>query len=265
MQQPKYTTNQRAISQWQAFLSLELEKVNQGASHYRPHRVNNQKRTNTLKTRWAQMSKEEKHALTAERVAELEQRRSDRATGVRNLPLAQFADIRETVYSMFTDMQNLRDRTGVEIFAMVVRGENTAYNKPVVHYSSDRVKNFFETLCSGTLWDIACRLEACCIGGFDELVTSQSEKTLLLKAQLAGLIMAKLRTACRRGEPRRMFYSSFNEQITLKHGVILENWPIQKFDNPSSLSHLEAEVVLRALESGATRFRSLSDDEWATW
>ncbi len=184
-----------------------------------------------------------------------------------------------------------------------MRGENTAYNKPAVHFSSECVKKFFETVCTGTLWDIACRLKACCIGGIDgayskdrllydthltysEMVTSQQEKTLLLKAQLAGLIMAKLskcgliiwcewkltstgshpiENACRRGEPRRMFYSSFDEQITAKYGVIVENWPIPMFNNPSSLSHLEAEVVLRALESGTTRFRSLTDAEWATW
>ncbi|TFK89865.1 hypothetical protein K466DRAFT_485877, partial [Polyporus arcularius HHB13444] len=267
MQQPKFTGTTRAISKWQAYVSIEFEKRNNGTSYNaRLSRVSDKEANEILVEQWRNMTPEEKKAVTAERVAELEQRRENRASGVRNLPLAQFVDIRETPSSHLpSQMRNAHDRTGAEIFAVVVRGENTAYNKPAVHFSSERVKKFFETVCTGTLWDIACRLEACCIGGIDEMVTSQQEKTLLLKAQLAGLIMAKLKNACRRGEPRRMFYSSFDEQITAKHGVIMENWPIPKFDNPSSLSHLEAEVVLRALESGATRFRSLTDTEWATW
>ncbi len=62
-----------------------------------------------------------------------------------------------------------------------------------------------------------------------------------------------------------MFYPSFDDQITAKHGVVLENWPVPQFRNPSGMTHLEAEVVLRAFVSNTTRFRSMPGIEWAAW
>ncbi len=57
-----------------------------------------------LVEQWRNMTPEEKKAVMAERVVELEERRENRASGVRNLPLAQFVDIRETVDSWFSDV-----------------------------------------------------------------------------------------------------------------------------------------------------------------
>ena len=62
-----------------------------------------------------------------------------------------------------------------------------------------------------------------------------------------------------------MNYVSFDEQITAKHGIVREPWPFPHFKSPSSMSHLEAEMTLRALESGTAGFRSLSDAEWQAW
>ena len=43
-----------------------------------------------------------------------------------------------------------------------------------------------------------------------------------------------------------------------------ENWTT-KFENPSGFSHLEVEIALRAWESGTTRFRVLTGEEWRAW
>ncbi|KAI0746794.1 hypothetical protein C8Q80DRAFT_1105313, partial [Daedaleopsis nitida] len=219
----------------------------------------------TLAQRWNALMEEEKDALTAERVKELEERRKDRVEGIRNVPLSAFQDMCITFTKVYEELANLHTRTGTEILLLGVRGSLTSYNKPAIYYSNDRIRNFFETLAGSTLLHIGIRMEAFCIGGAEKMIQNQQQQTLLLKSQLAGLILSKLQAACRRGDIKKMNYAQFDAAITTKHGVIKENWLIDQFVSPSNMTHLEAKVTLRAFESGTARFRSLSDEEWRDW
>ena len=63
-----------------------------------------------------------------------------------------------------------------------------------------------------------------------------------------------------------MIYKSFDENITRKHGIIIEGWPLHVFDNPSAIgSQVELNVLLKAWQTGATRFRKMTDDEHMAW
>ena len=63
-----------------------------------------------------------------------------------------------------------------------------------------------------------------------------------------------------------MIYKNFDEHITRKHGVIVEGWPLPLFNNPSAIgSQLELGVLIRAWQTGATRFRKMSEDEFMAW
>ncbi len=62
-----------------------------------------------------------------------------------------------------------------------------------------------------------------------------------------------------------MFYVNFEEHITLKFGIVLENWPLKRFAAPGSLSRVELEVLLKAWENKTTFFRQLTDEEWSEW
>jgi hypothetical protein len=63
-----------------------------------------------------------------------------------------------------------------------------------------------------------------------------------------------------------MFYQNFDTNITAKYGVVIENWPLEKFSSPSDIgSRNEIRVLLQAWESGTTRFRKLSDEELTQW
>lgn len=62
-----------------------------------------------------------------------------------------------------------------------------------------------------------------------------------------------------------MNYVNFHGTITAKIGLVTFGWPLPGFKSPSNMTHMEAEVVLRAFESGAAGFRSLSDEEWRSW
>ena len=63
-----------------------------------------------------------------------------------------------------------------------------------------------------------------------------------------------------------MYYINFNQHITFKFGVVLENWPIQKFQPPGSFSSIPIiSLIYSAFESGTAQFCSLSDEEWQVW
>jgi hypothetical protein len=63
-----------------------------------------------------------------------------------------------------------------------------------------------------------------------------------------------------------MIYKSFDENITRKHGIIIEGWPLHVFDNPSAIgSQVELNVLLKAWQTGATWFCKMTDDEHMAW
>ena len=64
----------------------------------------------------------------------------------------------------------------------------------------------------------------------------------------------------------RMQYDRFDDLITQKYGVIIKNWPLKWFCNPSAVAtRIELEVLFNSWESGATQFQKLSPDEMRTW
>ena len=108
-------------------------------------------------------------------------------------------------------------------------------------------------------------------------------QTLDLKKKTAALIMEKLHE-CRTFlylsfKPKlssigattgttnlRMQYNRFDDLITQKYGVIIKNWPLKRFCNPSAVAtRIESEVLFNSWESGATRFQKLSRDEMRAW
>lgn len=63
-----------------------------------------------------------------------------------------------------------------------------------------------------------------------------------------------------------MIYKNFDGNITRKHGIVIEGWPLRTFGNPSTIgSQVELKVLLSAWKSGATRFRKMSVEEHMKW
>jgi hypothetical protein len=63
-----------------------------------------------------------------------------------------------------------------------------------------------------------------------------------------------------------MVYKTFDESITRKHGIVIEGWPLPKFENPSSIgSQVELKVLLNAWQSDVARFRKMSESEFQSW
>ena len=63
-----------------------------------------------------------------------------------------------------------------------------------------------------------------------------------------------------------MQYDRFDDLITQRHGIIIKNWPLKRFCNPSAVAtRIELGILLNSWESGATCFQKLSRDEMRTW
>ena len=63
-----------------------------------------------------------------------------------------------------------------------------------------------------------------------------------------------------------MQYDRFDDLITQKHGVIVKNWPLKQFCNPSAVaSRIKLDILFNSWESGATCFQKLSRDEMCAW
>lgn len=63
-----------------------------------------------------------------------------------------------------------------------------------------------------------------------------------------------------------MQYDRFDDLITRKYGVVVKNWPLKRFCNPSAVAtRIELEILFNSWESGATRFEKLSQDELRAW
>lgn len=63
-----------------------------------------------------------------------------------------------------------------------------------------------------------------------------------------------------------MIYKNFDDHITRKHGIVIEGWPLRKFENPSSVgSQIELKTLLNAWQTGATRFRKMTVADHLAW
>ena len=186
-----------------------------------------------ISAQWAEFTAEEKTALTAETLKELEERRDNRLEGTHNTQLAACHDVRVTLNKVKEEvcepfirkfymhvityrwqLDNLHARTGVAVLLMATRSDLDAFGNPVVYHSDERVQHFMESTTGATLEDTVLRLEAYCISGLEGeqsahgmstgnlryltpagVVGNQLERTLELKAKLRSLILTKLRAS----------------------------------------------------------------------
>ena len=63
-----------------------------------------------------------------------------------------------------------------------------------------------------------------------------------------------------------MTYDRFDDHITQKYSVVVKNWPLKDFCNPSSVgSRIELETLYNGWQSGVTRFEKLTEEETIAW
>ncbi|KAI0323321.1 hypothetical protein GY45DRAFT_1264799, partial [Cubamyces sp. BRFM 1775] len=268
MQYARKRSKPRKISPWNAFVSQEVKKLNEGLDGDNRQRLSPEL-VRELAARWKEMTPEEKSAAVGDGVDKLSERQEMRQHGMHNVPINAFNDIRASLDSVSQQLDFLNGRTGVDVLLIAVRRDPEQFNNPFVFYTNERIAQFLGSATGRgeTVQKFAMRLEAACIGGLDEVARSHHSEVLQLKAQVRDLIEAKLKQACTRGKIERMFYVNFDEHITMKYGIVIEGWPFpDKFIAPGKFSSIaELRVLLAAWESGTTYFRSMSNSEWREW
>lgn len=63
-----------------------------------------------------------------------------------------------------------------------------------------------------------------------------------------------------------MYYTAFAERITVRYGIILVNWLLPKFMNPSLLAtRTEAEILWNAWQTDTAHFYRMTGEEYTDW
>ncbi|KAH9924251.1 hypothetical protein B0H21DRAFT_826747 [Amylocystis lapponica] len=82
-------------------------------------------------------------------------------------------------------------------------------------------------------------MEGYCLSGVDGVISNYKRDFLDLKKKTAALILQQLNDVAT-NNIARMTYTNFDEHVTAKHGIMIKNWSLDKFCNPSAIgSHTE--------------------------
>ncbi|PIL29501.1 hypothetical protein GSI_08309 [Ganoderma sinense ZZ0214-1] len=267
MQRSTMKIKPRRISGWNAFVHKEMKELNEGQLHGNREQLHKGGHMQELSERWKAMSEEQRAAAIGDGVEELSERRENRKEGVQNVHINAFHDTRATLAKVQQELEFLAGRTGMCVLTLAVRSSLDSFNPPFIFVSEPRISQHMETITGKTVLDLAIGLEALCVSGITGLTQTHRNQLNDLKKKTSNLILEKLRAAVgSRGDIAKMYYVNFEHHVTFKFGVILECWPLQKFASPSTFSSLPiVNILYSAFESGATRFRTLSDDEWQQW
>ena len=116
------------------------------------------------------------------------------------------------------------------------------------------------------------------------VVVNSKTKLLELKKKMTTLILGKLRMSIPFISRKHLMliislieiltgatvtcmeYDRFNELITARHQIVVKNWPLEKFCNPSNIaSRIELKILHNAWQSGTTHFQKLTREEMEAW
>ncbi|KAF9789649.1 hypothetical protein BJ322DRAFT_991516, partial [Thelephora terrestris] len=253
----------RGVSRWNAFQKLELRP--DLSSEENPGVVNLTAVTKEISARWQSLSKEDRIRVTAGCVEEIKEEREAKSLGTHNVPLRAFYDARGTLQSVEKELSQLHARTGFEFFLIASRSKTTDFMKPFIYYSSDVVKGFIADSFGRSIDDFAVQMEAYVITGLKGVAMNSKNRILEIKKKTTSLILEQLRTVTG-ARITRMEYDRFDDLITEKYDVVVKNWPLKKFCNPSGVtSSIELNTLYNSWKSGATRFQRLTGEEMKEW
>ncbi|KAG2126017.1 hypothetical protein DEU56DRAFT_743179 [Suillus clintonianus] len=239
MQRARMAASSRSPSRWNAFVRREVKRMNQERPPGSPF-LKASHCVKGLAARWNGMSKDEQEKETADAMKDLEDHRESKQLALHNVPLNAFQDVRKSLELLDREIHALNARTGLEVVLLTSRSNIDHFNQPHI-FVTERAADFFDACLGSSIADVAVRFEAFCIAGVQEAAAAPTKVS-------------------------RMYYQNFDTYITAKFGIIIENWPLQKFCCLGDISsRSELAVLSLAWESNATRFRKLTDSEFNEW
>ncbi|KAJ3475258.1 hypothetical protein NLI96_g11954 [Meripilus lineatus] len=269
MQQTHTPSSSRKVSPWNAFLSANSKKVsaasNPGAN------IGGLKGapliSRELRETWNAMTHEEKMESTRDTREELEALRETKTLAPQNVAINCFHDCFLSVDLLgVNQISQVHARTGTEVLLVAVRANQDHFMSPRVFATSERVGNCFETVFKRSALDFSFKLEAFMLSGVQGVYENYRCEILTLKHKISDIILTQLQIIARPNKIWRMNYNNFATEITAKHAIVCEGWPLSTFQSPSSInSRTELDVLLNAWTTGVTSFRRLEPDEFKKW
>ncbi|KAL0567344.1 hypothetical protein V5O48_014656 [Marasmius crinis-equi] len=182
----------------------------------------------------------------------------------------KMADVAKSVDNIMTVMQGLKTHCGIEFVGLVVKNRPEPFMNPKWLATDGRIHDYLSLILRG--WDptyIGKKVEAFAVAGCDatKIFKSQKDQGEALKQNIVRLVQDGLDQTCGT-ENQLMQYERFDTTITMRYHVVVEGWPTGiPFQKPSAFGGaLEPLFRLRnAWQTGETRFRKLSDEEFQGW
>ncbi|KAG6809024.1 hypothetical protein H0H92_001929 [Tricholoma furcatifolium] len=257
LQSARLKSETRAVSRWNAFLRAESQRHKEEGVSLKAHEI-----SAAAKEKWQALSNEERLQITEPFMKDLEEHRTGVKYGRRNVSLESFSDARQSLLAMEKYMIALHARTGTEVIIMASRASSDSYLHPFATFTTDRAQDFTYNQFKLTLAEVASRFEAYVLSGVEGMVNKHMLSTIELRSKLKDLINGELEAIVGKV---RMVYSGFAEKLTMQYGVVIENWPIERFRSPSELTRAEVNILLGAWASKTTYFRKMEKEEWDKW
>ncbi|KIJ58005.1 hypothetical protein HYDPIDRAFT_56796, partial [Hydnomerulius pinastri MD-312] len=203
-----------------------------------------------LKTRTVTCTEEEEY------IAQLAEHRHVKVHGIRANNTAAARDVLVTVDRVATELENLRDRTGIYATLFVTHGHiNDSIQSTWA--STDNSADFWDDVIQKPIADIASQYEqwACTQNQSRSLFLSESVSPSLIADLMPDLITGK-------GDIP-MNYLNYDKGIVQAYGVQLINWPpTVKFANPSTIGTVvEIRRLRDTLKTGTCTWKKLSRRE----
>ncbi|KAF9789735.1 hypothetical protein BJ322DRAFT_1000888 [Thelephora terrestris] len=251
----------RRVNRWNAFQKLELKRIKEA----NPGGIKLTDVSREISDRWKSLSQDDRIAITDGCMQEIEDQCEAKDLATQNIPLRAFRDARSTMLAIEKDLCQLNSRTGLEFMLTACRSSTKDFMKPFVVYSSDVVKAFVTDSLNRLLDDLVVQMEAYVMSGLKGVVVNSKTKVLELKRRTAALILGKLQALAGTGISR-MEYDRFDELITANHNIVVRNWPIKTFCNPSNVaSQIELELLYNGWNSGTAYFEKLMPEDAKAW
>ncbi|KAI0083733.1 hypothetical protein BDY19DRAFT_858173, partial [Irpex rosettiformis] len=252
--------HERDANKWNAFLSKRVKDLNnelpEGAQRLKASELSAK-----LSLEWKAMSLEERNEVTVEAKANLLEVREMKKHAVHNTDINSFHDARATLESIQTKLQALHNRTGTESLLIAVRSSSSSFLHPRISTTSDRIDDYFQLQTKVSTAQFAGMLESYLLSGIEGAIKTYQSDLAELRQKTAKLIQDKLQFIVRPDKVGRMYYQNFDDHITERFGIVIENWPLKTFVNPGSIpTRLELKTLFHAWDSGATFFRRLNPE-----
>ncbi|KAJ3738226.1 hypothetical protein EV360DRAFT_58312 [Lentinula raphanica] len=280
-QSERLKVSTKDVGPYAAFLSAEAKRFNDAEEAEGRKRWKINQLAKKISEKWKNMSQEERIEATKDDLEALRERRENKEVGTHNVDVTSSQDstitaekLKEAVSTSqapyqptltLVKLQRLGVRTADEGLLIVTRGNMTRFHKPYVWTTSSRVDAFFESVYKAPPTDIGYRMDAYMVSGVEGVARTHVQAMADLKKEVRSLIFRKLQECAGTAVPK-MFYTGFDHYITARYGIVIKNWPLPTFTNPSQIStKTELDILWAAWNSDATSFYRMTTREFQEW